>query len=148
MYQLFPIDTFMVSYYIYGRHRRTAPYHKKDGRVKITKLIPLFKQEDPHKLDLGVFLDSSKAFHSLDHTILLDKLLNYWIKGTELAWFKSYLTYQIHFVSYDGTNSRPLFITTGVPQGSILVPFYSWLIWMIFIMPVQNFILSLPMTQT
>ena len=77
---------------------------------------------DNGKLPIGVFLDLSKAFDTLDHTISLDKLLYYGIKGTELAWFKSYLTNRTQFVSYNGTNSRTLSITTGVPQGSILGP--------------------------
>ena len=78
------------------------------------------KDLESGKLPIGVFLDLSKAFDTLDHTILLDKLLYYGIKGTELAWLKSYLTNRTQFVSYDGTNSRTLSITTGVPQGSIL----------------------------
>ena len=45
-----------------------------------------------------------------------------WIKGTELAWFKSYLSNRTKFVSYDGTNSCTLSITTGVHQDSILGP--------------------------
>ena len=68
------------------------------------------------KLPIWVFLDLSKAFDTLDHTILLDKLLYYGIKGTELAWFKSYLTYRTQLVSYNGTNSHTLSIATGVPQ--------------------------------
>ena len=80
------------------------------------------KDLDNGKLPIGVFLDLSKAFDTLDHTILLDKLLYYGIKGTELAWFKSYLTNRTQFVSYNDTNSRTLSITTGVPQGSILGP--------------------------
>ena len=158
-------------------------------RLKIATMIPLFKKEDPHKLDdygpisllpafskifekavfiqlceyfnksnllyksqcgfrtlhstelasleiidiigkdldngkwpIVVFLHLSKAFDTLDHTILLDKLLYYGIRGTELAWFKSYLTNRTQFVSYNGTNSHTLSITTGVPQGSILGP--------------------------
>ena len=80
------------------------------------------KDLDNGKLHIGVFLDLSKAFDTLDHTILLDKLLYYGIKGTELAWSKRYLTNRTQFVSYNGTNSRTLSITTGVPQGSILGP--------------------------
>ena len=80
------------------------------------------KDLDNGKLPIEVFLDLSKAFDTLDHTILLEKLLYYGIKRTELAWFKSYLTNRTQSVSYDSTNSRTLSITTCVPQGSILCP--------------------------
>ena len=59
-----------------------------------TELAPLEiidiigKDLDNRKLPIGKFLDLSKAFDMLDHTILLDKLLYYGIKGTELAWLK------------------------------------------------------------
>ena len=92
------------------------------------------KDLDNGKLPIGAFLDLSKAFDTLDHTILLDKLLYYTIKGTELAWFKSYLTNRTQFVSYNGTNSRTLSITTGVPQGSILGP----LLFIIYMNDIHN----------
>ena len=44
------------------------------------------KDLDSGKLPIGVFLDLSNAFDTLGHTILLDKLLYYGIKGTGLAW--------------------------------------------------------------
>ena len=103
------------------------------------------KDLDNGKLPIGVFLDLSQAFDTLDHTILLDKLLYY---GTELAWFKSYLTNRTQFVTYDGTNSRTLSITTGVPQGLISDP----LLFIIYMNDIHNassnFMPSyLPMTQ-
>ena len=105
-----------------------------------TELAPLeiidiiSKDLDNGKLSIGVFLDLSKKLDTLDHTILLDKLLYYGTKGTGLAWFESYLSNSTQFVSYDGTNSCTLSITTGVPQCSILRP----LLFIIYMNDIHN----------
>ena len=86
------------------------------------EIIDIIKDLDDGKLPIGVCLDLSKTFDASDHKILLYKLLYFGIKETELAWFKSYITNRTQFVSYDGTNSCTLSITTGVSQVSILGP--------------------------
>ena len=72
---------------------------------------------------LGVFIDLSKAFDTVNHNILLHNLELYGIIGKCLNWFKSYLKDRKQFVSlgrYENSICRR--ISCGVPQGSILGP--------------------------
>ena len=71
---------------------------------------------------LGVFLDFSKAFDTVDHSILIDKLKIYGIIGTNNEWFKNYLSNRKQYVTYNNYKSTTKTITCGVPQGSILGP--------------------------
>ena len=71
---------------------------------------------------IGVFLDFSKAFDTVDHHILLEKLKLYGIMGKENDWFRNYLCNRQQFVTYNGFRSNSQAIGCGVPQGSILGP--------------------------
>ena len=74
------------------------------------------------EISIGLFLDLSKAFDSLDHHILLDKLYCYGMRGVVHKWFQSYLNNRKQFVSSNGFKSQLMTIKCGVPQGSILGP--------------------------
>ena len=71
---------------------------------------------------LGVFIDFSKDFDTVDHEILIAKLENYGIIGTNLLWFKSYLENRKQFIQYDISSTSYKNIICGVPQGSVLGP--------------------------
>ena len=68
------------------------------------------------------FLDLSKAFDTLDHTILLSNLKHYGIKNKAFQWFNNYLSNRHQYVEFEGARSEILGLEMGVPQGSILGP--------------------------
>lgn len=71
---------------------------------------------------VGIFLDLSKAFDTLNHQILTSKLNNYGIRGTANAWIQNYLTDRKQYVAFNQYCSSTSSINCGVPQGSILGP--------------------------
>ena len=74
------------------------------------------------RLPVLLFMDLSKAFDTLDHKILLNKLKYYGINGTPLCWFMSYLPNSTTYVEINNIVSSRSAIITGVSQGSILGP--------------------------
>ena len=70
----------------------------------------------------AVFLDFKKAFDSVDHSLLLDKLYNLGILDREHEWFANYLDGRKQIVDYQGILSAANSVEVGVPQGSILGP--------------------------
>ena len=74
------------------------------------------------KCTIGVFIDSKKAFDTIDYKLLLTKLEHYGIRGVAYDWIKSYLCERKQYVSVNSCNSEAMNVVGGVPQGSILGP--------------------------
>ena len=71
---------------------------------------------------MGIFLDFSKAFDTIDHTILLQKLNFIKFSDNSKKWVANYLNNRKQATVIDDKISQYSLITCGVPQGSILGP--------------------------
>ena len=82
----------------------------------------ILKNIDEGNLTGAVFLDLSKAFDIIDHSLLKIKLAALGVRGRALAWFDNYLSGRTQSVSVNGTYSDTADLSLGVPQGSVLGP--------------------------
>ena len=77
---------------------------------------------DTGKFSIGIYINLSKAFDTLNHDILCQKLSHYGIRGMALDWIRSYLYLRKQCVYINSITSSLMTIDCGVPQGSILEP--------------------------
>ena len=69
-----------------------------------------------------IYLDLSKAFDKVNHSILLHKIKQIGIDGKVCSWIQSFLSNRTQQVIIDGANSSPADVLSGVPQGTVLGP--------------------------
>lgn len=81
---------------------------------------------------VSLFLDLSKAFDTVNHLILLEKLNYYGLQQREVYWFRPYLCSRIQQICVNGVKSDFHLIFSGIPQGSISGP-------LLFLVYINNF---------
>ena len=104
------------------QHGYRSGFSTKTALLSLTDLI--YNMVSDNKYSLCTFLDLSKAFDTVDHKILLEKLSHYGIRGQANELLCSYLSERKQMVHNAGQCSSIKNVTIGVPQGSILGPLF------------------------
>ena len=109
--------------------------HNLSTYMALLKLTDTISKELNNKqYSIGIFLDFSKAFDTINHDILVDKLNYYGIRGTALHLIKNVVTNTVQFVNLNDVKSEYLPINCEVPPGSILGP----LLFLLYINDISN----------
>ena len=129
------LDSFIDKYDVLTDSQYGFRTNRSTSLALIDLVEELTSYRDDKKFAIGVFIDLKKAFDTINHDILLQKLERYGIRGIGLKWIKSYLEQRYQFVQIGEKRSTLLNLTCGVPQGSILGP-------KLFILYINNIIHS------
>ena len=101
--------------------------HSCETALQLT-LCKLKNDVDNNKYAICIFLDLKRAFETVDRELLLSKLSRYGIGGVVFDWFQSYLSNREQKVRFGDTTSSRIAVNAGVPQGSVLGPFFFYCI--------------------
>ena len=99
-------------------------FRKNNSTINsVSKFIhEIYTSINDKEITLSTFIDFSKAFDTVNHEILLQKLHLMGIKNVNFDWLSSYLTNRFQKTCVNNTSSPSANIVCGVPQGSILGP--------------------------
>ena len=115
------LDFIMENNILYDKQFGFRKGHSTSHAI-LTMVNKVSKSLDEEIIVGGIYLDIRKAFDSISHQILLDKLHKIGIRGNIHCLLKSYLMSRSQYVICNGAKSDVKFVESGAPQGSILGP--------------------------
>ena len=118
--EAFLINTKLFSSYQFGFRKPHSTY-----MALMTLMDNLINSLDNLEYVIGIFLDFSKSFDTVDHGILLQRLSSYGVRGEALTWFQSYLINWYQFVIYNGVSSEKKEVKCGGLKDQYWDPCYS-----------------------
>jgi len=93
-------------------------------------MIAEWSQSYDANMNTGILLwDLSSAFDTIDIDVFCEKLVLFGVAHNSVSWFRSFLTNRKQIVEVGKGGSKPIYVSTGCPQGSLLSP----LIFLIYI---------------
>lgn len=116
------LSTFFLKHNIISKYQYGFQKSKSTEQALLYIKDKIIANIENRQFTIGLFLDLKKAFDSIDHTILLNKLERYGIRGVAGNLLKSYLTKRSQYVEINSISSDILELEQGVPQGSKLGP--------------------------
>ena len=116
------LNSFLAKANVFCRHQFGFRKGVSTSDAIVEFLDQVYGAINDSEIFVTVFLDFKKAFDTVDHLILLQKLCASGIRGTPYNWFRSYLSNRPQYVTINGEKSAQTYMNMGVPQGSVLGP--------------------------
>ena len=116
--------TFITKFNIFNHHQYGFRQHYSTYMAVLELINNIYQGFENNEFTVGIFVDLKKAFDTVNHSILLDKLSYYGIRGIPPAWLSSYLSNRQQYVLVNNCSSPYNTIKCGVPQGSVLGPLH------------------------
>ena len=128
------LRSYMESYHLLHDHQGAYRCGRSSDQILLFTVDKIVNALDSGSVVCAAFLDMRKAFDSLDHVTLLQRLQELGVHNTELRWFWNYLSDRYQRVKCGDLFSDWGAVRGGIPQGSALGP----LLFLIYVNSMPN----------